>query len=184
MGAKRVEYQIVGRYMDGKEVTGYHLQSLSTGKAGRFTREQIAFLVGRGQITNCTGQLYGDRVLLRGVGCNLDSLPVQQEDGSLSRTDQIGHVRKGTSAVDAMTQMMIIGTINQGRNTVGYVVRNAGGRVAKISRKSVIEYARAGRIGNARVQMNNGVELLRGVNCNLNDLPSEQYGQLDQIVYQ
>ena len=30
MGARRTEYQIVGRYMDGKEVTAYHLQSIET----------------------------------------------------------------------------------------------------------------------------------------------------------
>lgn len=48
--AARITYQIVGRYMDGKEVTGYHLQSMDTGKSGRHTREQVVFLVGKGQI--------------------------------------------------------------------------------------------------------------------------------------
>ena len=45
MGAKRTQYQIVGRYMDGKEVTGYHLQSLDTGKSGKYNKEKFsAFL--------------------------------------------------------------------------------------------------------------------------------------------
>ena len=111
MAAKRVQYQIVGRYMDGKEVTGYHLLSLESGKAGRYTKEQVAFLTGRDQITNCEGQIYKDKLLLRGVGISLDSLPVQQENGTLSRTDSIGRVRRGTSAEDAMTQLMLIGYI-------------------------------------------------------------------------
>lgn len=173
MGAKRTEYQIVGRYMDGKEVTAYHLQSIETGKAGRYSREQVAYLVGRDQITNCIGQIYQDKLLLRGKGMSLEDLPVQQEDGTLKRTDNIGKVRRGTSAADAMEQWMIVGTIKSGKNTVGYVVQNAGCGIKRVKRQQVIELARAGKIGNARVQMYNGNELLRGVNVNLDELPSE-----------
>ena len=43
--------------MDGKEVTGYHLHSMETGKSGRYSRDQVAYLVGRGQVTNCEGQI-------------------------------------------------------------------------------------------------------------------------------
>lgn len=174
MGAKRTEYQIVGRYMDGKEVTAYHLQSIETGKAGRYSREQVAYLVGRDQITNCVGQIYQDKLLLRGKGMSLDDLPVQQENGALKRTDNIGKVRRGTSAADAMEQWMIVGTVKSGKNTVGYVVQNAGCGIKKIKRQQVIELAKAGKIGNARVQNYNGNILLRGVNVNLDELPSEQ----------
>lgn len=173
MGAKRTEYQIVGRYMDGKEVTAYHLQSIETGKAGRYSREQVAYLVGRDHITNCIGQIYQDKLLLRGKGMSLEDLPVQQEDGTLKRTDNIGKVRRGTSAADAMEQWMIVGTIKSGKNTVGYVVQNAGCGIKRVKRQQVIELARARKIGNARVQMYNGNELLRGVNVNLDELPSE-----------
>lgn len=169
--AARIEYQIVGRYMDGKEVTGYHLQSLDSGKSGRYTREQVAYLVGRGQITNCTGQIYQDKLLLRGVGMSLDILPVKQENGDLSRTGNIGKVRKGTSAADAMTQLMIVGTIRNGRNTVGYVLKNSAGATKKGSRADVIKLASEGRIGNARVQNSGDKVILRGVNCNLDELP-------------
>ena len=171
MGAKRTEYQIVGRYMNGKEVTAYHLQSIETGKAGRFSREQVAYLVGRDQITNCVGQIYQDKLLLRGKGMSLEDLPVQQEDGELKRTDNIGKVRRGTSASDAMEQFLIVGTIRSGRNTVGYVIQNAGCGIKRVKRQQVIELAKAGRIGNARVQTYQGRELLRGVGCNLDELP-------------
>lgn len=171
MGAKRTEYQIVGRYMDGKEVTGYHLQSLETGKAGRYTKEQVIFLVGRDQITNCDGQLYQDKVLLRGKGISLDSLPVQQESGMLSRTDNIGKIRRGTSVEDAMTQVLLVGTIVEGRNVIGYIVQNAGGGQGKISREQLLTMARAGKIGNARVQMYQGKPILKGVDCDLKQLP-------------
>lgn len=173
MGAKRTEYQIVGRYMNGKEVTAYHLQSIETGKAGRYSREQVAYLVGRDQVTNCVGQIYQDKLLLRGKGMSLEDLPVQQEDGTLKRTDNIGKIRKGTSAANAMEQWMIVGTLKAGRNTVGYVVQNAGCGIKKVKRQQVIELAKVGKIGNARVQTYQGKELLRGVGVNLDELPSE-----------
>lgn len=172
MGAKRVEYQIVGRYMDGKEVTAYHLQSIDTGKAGRYSREQVAYLVGRGQVTNCSGQIYQDRVLFRGVGCSLDDLPVQQENGELTRHDSIGHIRRGTSSEDAMTQVLLVGRIVSGRNTLAYVVQNAGGGRAQIDRNKLLELAKEGRIGNARVQHYNGKPILKGIGCNLQELPT------------
>lgn len=169
--ATKIMYQIVGRYMDGSEVTGYHLQSMETGKSGRFTREQVSFLVGRGQVTNCQGQIYQDKVILRGIGISLDQLPVQQENGGLSRTDSVGKIRRGTSSEDAMTQAMVIGVIVDGRNVIGYMLRNAGGGQIKLSRQKVMELAKAGRIGNMRYQESNGKAILRGVGINLNELP-------------
>lgn len=170
--ARRIEYQIVGRYMDGKEVTAYHLHSAERGKDGRYTREQVCYLVGRGQVTNCVGQIYKDKVILRGVGMSLEDLPVQQEDGELTRTDNIGKVRRGTTAAEAMTQVMITTSITSGRNTVGYIVTNAGGGTNRISREQAFKLAKAGRIGNARYQESNGKPILRGVGINLSELES------------
>lgn len=173
MGAKRVEYQIVGRYMSGKEVVAYHLQSIETGKSGRYTREQVCYLVGRDQITNCTGQIYQDKVLLRGKGMSLDDLPVQYDDGDTRNLERVGKVRKGTEIHEAMEQFMIVGTLKSGRNVVGYVIQNAGCGIKRIKRQQVIELAKQGKIGNARIQMYDGKPLLRGVGCNLDELPFE-----------
>lgn len=174
MGAKRTEYQIVGRYMSGKEVTAYHLQSLETGKDGKYTREQVAFLVGRDQVSNCEGQIYKDKVILRGKGMSLEDLPIQQEDGTLSRTDNIGKVRKGTEAKDALTQVIIVGSLVRGRNVLGYVVQNAGGGQKNLKRQDLLQLARDGRVGNARVQMYNGNYILKGVGCDLSQLPKKE----------
>ena len=174
MGAKRTEYQIVGRYMSGKEVTAYHLQSLETGKNGKYTREQVAFLVGRDQVSNCEGQIYKDKVILRGKGMSLEDLPIQQEDGTLSRTDSIGKVRKGTEAKDALTQVIIVGSLVRGRNVLGYVVQNAGGGQKNLKRQDLLQLARDGRVGNARVQMYNGNYILKGVGCDLSQLPKKE----------
>lgn len=171
--SRRVQYQIVGRYMDGSDVTGYHIQSIETGKSGRYTKDQICFLVGRGQITNCTAQLYQDKVLLRGNGMRLEDLPIIREDGELRNSDGLGKIRKGTSAAQAVEMFNIIGTVKAGRNTVGYVIQNAGCGIKKVKRAQVIQLAQQGKIGNARVQNYNGQILLRGVGVNLDDLPSE-----------
>lgn len=172
--SKRIEYQIVGRYMDGKEVTAYHLQSLSTGKAGRYTREQVVYLVGRGQITNCEGQIYQDKVILRGKGVSLESLPVKQEDGALSKTDSLGKIRKGASAADAMTQVMIVGTLVRGRNVLGYVVENAGGGQHQVKRDVLLDLASKGKVGNARTQTYKGTVILKGIGCDLTKLPRQE----------
>ena len=171
MGAKRTMYQIVGRYMDGKAVTAYHLQSLETGKAGKYTREQVAYLVGRDQVTNAEAQIYQDKLLLRGKGMSLDDLPVQQENGTLSRTENIGKVRKGVTGGDAMTQVLLVGSVKAGTRTLGYVIQNAGGGKSVIKRDELIEMARTGRVGIARVQQYNGKYILKGVNCDLSKLP-------------
>lgn len=171
--AARASYQIVGRYMDGSEVTGYHLMDIGTGKNRRYSKEQVAFLVGKGQVTNCSGQIYQDKLLLRGVGMSLEDLPVHQEGKGMTRTDSIGKVRKGTTAAEAMTQMMIVGTIKNGRETIGYVLQNSGGAVRKFRRDDILKLAADGRIGNARVQNYNGRVLLRGVGVNLDELPVE-----------
>jgi hypothetical protein len=174
MGAKRVQYSVVGRYMSGREVTGYHLQSIESGKTGRYTKEQLCFLIGRDQVSNCTAQIYKDTIVLSGKGIRLDSLPVKQETGELKNTESVGKVRKDTSAADVMSQFMIVGIIKYGRNTIGYTIKNAGGATKKIKRDQVMQLAQAGKLGNARVQRYQDKLLLRGVNCNLDELPCEQ----------
>lgn len=176
MAGKRTEYQIVGRYMDGSEVTGYHLQSLETGKSGKYTKDQVYYLVGRDQITNCTGQIYQDKVLLRGKGINIDDLPVKYEDGDTRNMDKIGKIRRGTTIEEAMEQFMIVGLIKSGRNTVGYKIQNAGGAQKEVSRETIIKLASEGKIGNASVQNYNGKTILRGVGVNLETLPIEKLG--------
>lgn len=79
--AVKQQYNIVGRYIneeDARDVVGYHLRSLDGNKQGKYSIEQVAFLVGKEQILNCTVQLYKDKVLFRGKGVSLDSLPTQK----------------------------------------------------------------------------------------------------------
>lgn len=179
MAGRRVQYQIVGRYMDGTSVTGYQMQSIETGKSGKFTREQAAFLVGRGQVTNCDASIYQDKIIFKGIGVSLESLPIIR-DGKVSNTDRIGHVRRDVTPEQAVNQLMISGVIVSGRNTVGYVIRNAGGQEKKIKREDCLKLASQNRLGNARIQNYNGKVILRGVDVNLNELPVINIGKENQ----
>lgn len=179
MAGRRIQYQIVGRCMDGTSVTGYVMQSIETGKSGKFTREQTALLVGRGQVTNCDATIYQDKVIFKGIGVSLDSLPIIR-DGAVQNTDRIGHVRRDTTPEQAVNQYMLVGVITNGRNTVGYIIRNAGGQQKKIQREDCLRLAKENRLGNARLQSYKGKIILRGVGVNLNDLPVTKIDQNNQ----
>ena len=62
-----IKYQAVGKIERGTETIGYKLKQLSNGEIKQFTRDQVIYLVGRNQVENLEGQLYKDKVLLRGA---------------------------------------------------------------------------------------------------------------------
>lgn len=81
MGARPIEYKVVGRYInedDLRDVVGYHIQSLDGTRQKQLSMEQMALLVGKGAIVNVSGQIYKDKLLYRGIGIQLDSLPCKK----------------------------------------------------------------------------------------------------------
>lgn len=173
-GAKRASYQMTGRYLNGTEVTSYHLQNLEGGSSGKFSREQVYYLVGRGQVTNCIGRLGPNgTVQLAGRGMKITDLPTQQEDGRINNTEAVGKIRRGETGAAVMDKLTIIAQVPEGRRVVAYWLQNAGkGRIIK-SREEVIELAKKNMISNARVQNNNGKILLRAkTGCEINKLPA------------
>lgn len=74
MARQRIQHKLVGRYVRGNDVVYYGLIS-ENGKEVRYTEEQMAFVVGRGQVVNVRAQLYKDKVLFRGTDCDIRSLP-------------------------------------------------------------------------------------------------------------
>lgn len=171
MAGKR--FALVGRYMEGNEVVGYHLTDLENNQGKRYSREQMCFLVGAGRVENCGGQLNKDEVIIRGKnGLEINSLPVVKRDGSLSRSEAMGPMRKSVPVQQALEQYIAVRAVTQGRNTVGYILRNAAGLERYVVRSKVIEMASKGRIRNLRVQSYGNKPLLRGDGSNLNNLPS------------
>lgn len=74
MARQRIKYKLIGRYVRGNDTVYYSLVS-EAGKQAKCTEEQMAFLVGRGQVINVSAQLYRDKILFRGLGCDIKSLP-------------------------------------------------------------------------------------------------------------
>lgn len=166
-GAKRTEYQLTGRYMTGGVVVGYNLQSINSDKSGRYTRDQLCYLLGRGQITNCTGSVSQGRVIIRGKGMSIDSLPTVEVEKGAKRSRS----RAGAGKSDAVNSFSLVGKIKSGNSVVGYVISNTGLGQKKVSKAQFIDLIKAGRVTNATYQNYKGQELMRGVGISLKDLP-------------
>lgn len=173
MAGRRVQYQIVGRYMNGTSVTGYQVQSSDGGKTAKLTREQVALLVGRGQVVNCGATIYRDKLIFKGIGVNLDSLPMMRDTSVQAAKNQADSADMTNAARESVQSFPVISAvIVNGRNTVGYVLKNAKGEEKKVSRKDCLILARDKKIGNVRLQMYNEKPILRGAaGTNLNELP-------------
>lgn len=77
MARARTQYKLVGRYLNGNDTRYYGLVS-EDNKQVKYTSEQMAFMVGRGQVINVGAQIYQGRLLFRGQNCDIKSLPTIQ----------------------------------------------------------------------------------------------------------
>ena len=78
MLANNMKYKATGRYMDGKNLIGYHIVAIDDESIqARETRDRIIYLTSRGCIVNMRLQKddKGD-IIIRGKGTNLNNLPV------------------------------------------------------------------------------------------------------------
>ena len=74
MSRARTQYKLVGRYLNGNDTKYYGLLS-EDNKQVKYTSEQMAFMVGRGQVVNVGAQVYQGKLLFRGQNCDIKSLP-------------------------------------------------------------------------------------------------------------
>lgn len=98
MADRMYNYTIVGRCInadDTREVIGYKLKNLANGSEANCTRAQLALFVGRGLVDNCDAQIYKDKLIFRGKGINLDSLPTVKI--STKKKKDEGKVQAGAS---------------------------------------------------------------------------------------
>ena len=77
MNRARTQYKLVGRYLNGNDTKYYGLVS-EDNKQVKYTSEQMAFMVGRGQVVNVGAQIYQGKLLFRGQNCDIKSLPTIQ----------------------------------------------------------------------------------------------------------
>ena len=180
IGAKKITYSIVGRYMHGSAVSAYHIIG-SDGKEFKASRELVCFLVGKGLVTNCKGQMNDGDIVLRGVGINLTELPVLNErTGKVSNVDNVK--AQDINDKKIFIQFKITARLFQDGKCVGYVVRDAGGTEKKLERSVVLKLASDKKISNARINMVNGVPILRGVGEELDKLPVIQLPSSNKAV--
>lgn len=159
MGARRTEYRLIGKYRKGNSIVAYQLQNTSNNSSSKFSREQVIYLVGRGQVLNCIGQLNGDGVILRGNGINMEELPTITLDSN-------GNI-----------SFRIVAEIKDAHKRTGFVVEDGAGNKKPLNINSIAKLVKESRISNAELRrLDSGqVEIVGTNGTNLTALPSVSY---------
>lgn len=184
-----IMYNVTGRYMDGQKILAYHLVG-EDGSQACETKERIIYLIGKGIIANMRTQKGPDgKLIIRGKGINLNTLPVydnnknKYRDNGLSQAaqnSQVSIAKSTTPNISQMGQYRIVRRIMFKKRCLGYEVQDYSNSVKRFSREKVIDLAIQKLISNAvankvTIKDENGQPkiqvVLRGVGCNLNDLP-------------
>lgn len=184
-----LKYMIVGRYMDGTRVVGYHLK-LSNGTHRRYSREALAFLVAKGVVLNCSGRIEesnGGSIQFCGKnGTVLTDLPIQKVSELPKKKKEFNeeshqHMEKVLKSEEAKVAIThLVCHDDDSRVILGYIVKNANNHQQYVDRQSIKKIAACGLILNARVQKANGKVILRSSddNAKLTDLPKVKYSKI------
>lgn len=168
-----LKYRITGRYMDGASVVAYHITG-SNGDERRVSREMLTYYIGRNMVINAKCQPGTEgQIIIRGVGMNLNDLPVMN-----IRTGEVKASHGGRSLDSVIqrngakkSQFEIISRIYNGNKNIGYVLRSSNGTERKLDRDTVLKLASNGMISNAQTSRDGEELILRGVGCQLDTLP-------------
>lgn len=115
MARQRTQYKLVGRYLRGNDTVYYGLIT-PEGKEVRATEEVMAYYVGREQVINVRAQLYQNKVLFRGVDCDIRNLPtIQLNNSEINNTNNSIHTNNTSkaSSCNKNSNNAIINTINK-----------------------------------------------------------------------
>ena len=184
MSGMNITYKVVGRYMNGKELDGYHFIG-SDNSTLYLNKERTIFMIGKGLIENMRINTNNGEIIIRGKGVNLNALPVydcgKQSYRPGANSQNAANSSARASEIDSKNNMgkfKVIKRIMQGVKCIGYVLEDVSGNVRNIDRDTVIECARTNRLSNAIVNKIKDPETgeltyaLRGVNgCNIRKLP-------------
>lgn len=190
-----VSYNVTGRYMAGSAVTAYHL----VGQDGSQTianKDRVIYMIGKGLIDNMRIQydLNNKSILIRGKGINLNNLPVfdinnnKFRDNKAPKGVSTGKTAPTKDISKVMGQLRITKRIMYKQNCIGYTVEDMNGTEKKLSRKKILELGCEKLLSNATVNKwkpENSEEykfILKGINCNLNELPIITVDQNGNII--
>lgn len=173
MAYNNITYRVVGRYMDGKEISAYHFIG-SNNESFIFNKENTIYMIGKGLIENMRISTCKGEVIIRGKGINLNKLPVYDESKNQYRNIE---EQQGKNTDNKMAKLTIVKRIMCKTNCVGYVVKDVSGAERKLKREDVIKLVSERRISNAKlnrtIDPNTGLPTfaLRGDGCALKKLP-------------
>ena len=164
------EYKLIGRMTSGVVVHGYVLQDLRDGKIVNMSKEDTYRLALDKKISNVNAQLYNGKVNIRGIGMKVSKLLNYDMNGNIALGNNAGSQNKSGEKKAYLT-----GRYKEGRNIKGYrvAVYRSGVKLYEsfVDRAKVMEYAKKGLIENVRYFKNQDMEMLRGVNCQISELP-------------
>lgn len=115
MARQRTQYKLVGRYLRGNDTVYYGLIT-PEGKEVRATEEVMAYYVGREQVVNIKAQLYQNKVLFRGLDCDIRNLPtIQLNNNKINTINNNKHIEdaRPASSCNKNSNNDIINTINK-----------------------------------------------------------------------
>lgn len=150
-------YKIIGRITNGTSVIAYVVEDALNKTVYPLEKGVIEQLALNKQIYNCTAQVYGNIVNLRGIDCKLNQMPRYDENLKPIVNKK---VPKRVSA-----DLKIVGKMQKGRVIEYYVLESLtepNKPKFKMSRDNVITLAKQGRIINAKCQNNKNETMLRG----------------------
>ena len=189
-----MSYRVVGRYMTGSAVYGYHLVGID-GSQIKASKERVIYMIGKGLVENMRVQSSESEMILRGKGVNLNTLPVYDlskdafRDNKQSQDVANTNVQpKKDSGINPMGQMEITKRIMYKNTCLGYMVKDRSGKEIKLSRDKVIELSVEKLISNATVQKytDNSTGktklILRGAGRDLTEIPALVVDEAGRIV--
>lgn len=152
-------YEIIGRVTERTSVIAYIIKdNHSGGNIYPMEKSMVEQLALNKQIYNCTGQIYGNIINLKGINCKLNQLP---------RYDRLGNKvideNKGKRKVTA--DLELVGKVQKGRVITDYILISLTNpdKPFKLPRDMVLKLAQEGRVVNAKSQKNGEEIMLRGV---------------------
>lgn len=168
-----LQYKIAYRFMSGNEVTGYQIVG-TDGRTMRASKELVAYFAGKGMVSNAKIQTNTEdgTISLRGVGININDLPVINEKTGEVKNKHGGEVigKLGVGKVDN-SKFEMAARIFAGAQLVGYLLRDKTGKEHTLPRSTVLKYAKEGRVIGVNVTQSNGTDVMRGMSISIDDLP-------------
>lgn len=141
-------FRLLGRYMNGTKVEAYETLDIKTGTARKLSRDQIIFLVGKGEVEGIRGRLYQDMVIIEAADgyVNISELPTKDVN-----TGAFKNVPTGNRRVEVdFDTAALIGQIVDSKEKMYVVQTGIGPKI--VDKETLVRNIKAGKVINVRIQ--------------------------------